>query len=459
MSTRHLGSMAVCLTLTTFCLVCACRMSPDKRRGESEGRTYAWERFSELTRKDEPAWMNSQLWKNKCDLGLGPSACKNSDRRQQLLDDTPQLVEQRASQSAARTRFASVFYDATHASPFILHGQPCGNPGEKKADCSCSGALADKSILECYVKLQQNIDFPEGSVVLKTMWEVLRRLPRNKVQVSADKNNSNIRVVENRDHDLVADPVEAWTDPITVDWSNAKCQEREYQPTESIPLDCFFSQYFDGKDPQVNDIRTGAAGNAIWHNAVVSGEPFYLVLVGVHMAVKDRPDWTWMTFWWTRALNTPPQGKSANIRQRHFAWDVTQSDALTNGLPQACFNPYLELPQLNGARSNCLYCHRRAVFSPNPQKAAHVLLGEAALTAAQPGTSEVDLAGGIHTGFLWSVTDHQDNSMRTQFLQILGPNDTSITPNFETIFRANMCDELSECNSGKSPNPVTSRPH
>jgi hypothetical protein len=126
----------------------------------------------------------------------------------------------------------------------------------------------------------------------------------------------------------------------------------------------------------------------------------WVILVGLHVMMKETQDWTWMTFWWhplpdsgvygeekpdqtvlkapwrnylanvTLSPETPREpppliaGKSPKVK------DACGQDVTVPSNAKICFNPFLELGLQNGELSNCMNCHKRAaypVISPDPR--------------------------------------------------------------------------------------------
>lgn len=115
-----------------------------------------------------------------------------------------------------------------------------------------------------------------------------------------------------------------------------------------------------------------------------------LILVGMHIVAKTRPEWLWTTFWWqgpdassgndwtcadaqrAEAIGTPP------LPWRNYAMDVTASfmrekpyldSGSACGVPKeiagrqeylATYNPFVEARVQNGLKSSCIDCHSRA---------------------------------------------------------------------------------------------------
>ncbi|HTZ20694.1 MAG TPA: hypothetical protein VMC06_07415 [Opitutaceae bacterium] len=167
----------------------------------------------------------------------------------------------------------------------------------------------------------------------------------------------------------------------------------------------------------------------------------YAVLVAMHVAGREIVRWTWQTFWWTPAPDTPPLPSSAataSLRPaqlqgapRHYAMafayamlspDQPNVGGANVGLAVYAYNPWLEahfapadlpdsVPGLAptgqatgnnyGVQSNCMSCHGRANYNP------------ARLTTAPrySGARYVDLhdpqfAGTLQLDFVWSLATH-----------------------------------------------------
>jgi hypothetical protein len=115
------------------------------------------------------------------------------------------------------------------------------------------------------------------------------------------------------------------------------------------------------------------------------------ILLGMHVATKETPDWVWATFWWHDhpgtgrfAAGRPPlEGPAA-----HYLMDVAYSgDA-------SCMNPWLEARFVDGVHSNCLTCHQRAA------------LGAADYLPVTHGTlarHDPYFAGKLATDFVWTL--------------------------------------------------------
>jgi hypothetical protein len=100
------------------------------------------------------------------------------------------------------------------------------------------------------------------------------------------------------------------------------------------------------------------------------------LLVGLHVATKNLPDWTWATFWWDNKPDCPPYGDhrpdSIGEPWKHYKMDIaldadipTERGAGPGAAtgPNVCFNPWLEGNLIEGTVSNCLACHQRATWN------------------------------------------------------------------------------------------------
>ncbi len=146
-----------------------------------------------------------------------------------------------------------------------------------------------------------------------------------------------------------------------------------------------------------------------------------LVLVGMHVATRELENWFWMTFWWH---DRPGEGPFAADRPselkgvwRNYLMNISydmDDPREPDGTPHIAYNPYLEGAMLDGVVTNCMTCHRRASWPPQPQ--VDVLLSDdlcyqrlLGLTvvrgqaAAQATYMNVPFDRLLKTSFLWSI--------------------------------------------------------
>jgi hypothetical protein len=171
----------------------------------------------------------------------------------------------------------------------------------------------------------------------------------------------------------------------------------------------------------------------------------FLILVGLHVATKVRPEWLWATFWWRDKEEEDgkpwPSGKSWTCvdAQRkeaigdlkapwsNYSMDVTASFKrakpavnvqegcgepanIGNGEQKvAMYNPFSEARFKNGLKSSCVHCHF-LVSTDLKLKADHGL----PLPPGMPftGRSVTEQEDHIRLDYLWSV---QRSLKRTYF--------------------------------------------
>ena len=101
----------------------------------------------------------------------------------------------------------------------------------------------------------------------------------------------------------------------------------------------------------------------------------YLILVAIHIATKEVPNWTWQSFWWSFQAPRGSDKEAIEPPFSNYEFDVGYSfdvpAANRHGLPRRMYNPYLEAefgadafskPGQLGIESNCMSCHRAAAW-------------------------------------------------------------------------------------------------
>ena len=130
----------------------------------------------------------------------------------------------------------------------------------------------------------------------------------------------------------------------------------------------------------------------------------HLVLVAMHFTTKEIPDWVWGTMWWHDQPDAGPFAKDRPAKVagvwKNYLMDVSFSMKLppeADGSANIVFNPWLEARFPNGANSNCMTCHQRAVW-PNPGSFLPITRG--GMAPADPF-----FARRTKVDFLWSIAD------------------------------------------------------
>jgi hypothetical protein len=131
----------------------------------------------------------------------------------------------------------------------------------------------------------------------------------------------------------------------------------------------------------------------------------YVALIAFHYTTKEIPDWVWSTFWWHDKPNEGPfaQDRTVHVKGvwRNYLMDTTFSmdtPAAADKGPNAAFNPWLEARFVDGTVSNCMTCHRRAVFSGNDTDFEFE-----PVTRGTPAKDDPRFPGATKLDFLWSL--------------------------------------------------------
>lgn len=145
----------------------------------------------------------------------------------------------------------------------------------------------------------------------------------------------------------------------------------------------------------------------------------YALLMAMHVTGKEIVNWTWQTFWWSPSINQPPFGDDRpssikppwnNYLLQTAYYMVTPPGTKKGGMPHLGYNPYLEANLefhfqppgqdsvvVRGVFSNCMTCHRKAVY-PFPKKNFYTMAGYIDKEDAEL------FAGSVKTDFLWSLS-------------------------------------------------------
>jgi len=139
----------------------------------------------------------------------------------------------------------------------------------------------------------------------------------------------------------------------------------------------------------------------------------YAALVGLHMTTREIPDWTWATFWWH---DNPTAGLFANDRPdkvsgvwRNYLMSVSYSMETPkepDGTAHIAFNPYLEGPFSNGITSNCMTCHRKAVWPTKRLAADNPLVNPFTVSRETLSLDAPMFKNRVASEYLWSIPLH-----------------------------------------------------
>ena len=138
-----------------------------------------------------------------------------------------------------------------------------------------------------------------------------------------------------------------------------------------------------------------------------------LVLIGLHIAAKQMPDWVWTTYWWKPVQLQEPadhaQRPPVLVRRspwNNYAMNISLSmnyPTDENGQRPAVFNPYVEGPNINnGTSSNCMTCHSGAAFPENPPIPGRNEVFKNKKSDTRPGPPSNAFELHIRTDYVWS---------------------------------------------------------
>lgn len=262
--------------------------------------------------------------------------------------------------------------------------------------------------------------FPATSVVLKTFWwpvkkDQLTPLPvwdRHPLNPPEDGNGyttfKRIVAVDPTRWDI---PDDDTTD--TVRFNNpTNAGEIISRPgSRVVSLERFFRFALTAGDAQeINHAINDQFKN--WFEREIR-EGDYAVLLGFHMTTREIPEWVWATYWWH---DRPTDGPFAADRPdkvtgvwRNYLMTVSYSMETpkeSDGTAHIAFNPYLEGPFADGIVSNCMTCHRKAVWPIKRIANDNPLVNPFTVSRGSFPLDSPMFRGRVTTDFLWSIPLH-----------------------------------------------------
>jgi hypothetical protein len=258
--------------------------------------------------------------------------------------------------------------------------------------------------------------FKEGSIVVKLIWELIPSDDRAFISFY-DANDQQFA----DDNGQSLNSVDRWQTYYSVNFNAlSKCtypQPSSSSKTKILPIsiNCFYFRRIRKNDTAAwNELSNDAKEIVLNETASPGSEDAYAVLMGVHVMrlTPQRPQWEWMTFYWTNQDNH--QGWKGPWR----FFNMKSTDALRNQAfkpHQAAYNPYLEGTSEDGLNANCLNCHSLAAYGGNASLAKAVDLAKYDLVPDARQATEIDyFTGAVQTGFIWSLSESQSESERAE---------------------------------------------
>jgi hypothetical protein len=384
-------------------------------------RAHAWALFAALTNAEGPDALRPPIWDSwytKCDVHLATCLPPSGDRsnKERLMRGFSIPTQDIESSALADTISASLQRDH-RLSPEAKHELENAIESKIKTDPQLASVLYNKPARDHilanhlyssdYLNIVLNARlqskspesereiavFPRDAVVLKTGWELI--LPSSKGLAQVDVWNPSVETTKDGGLATARD----WNKTVTIDTTREHdCRDGDYSEDEPIPIGCFYYFQIDKDVP-------------VWKNLVheINGSSEipdpryhpYALLMAVHVTTKEIGDWAWATFWWYNRASYPIYGcdrpRSSVLKGnkwRHFLMDTTLSAVTpleTDFGHKICFNRYMEEKMPHGMVSNCIQCHRRAVYNPRND-------------ASQCG-HDLQLSPGYQLGLLQRCTD------------------------------------------------------
>lgn len=171
---------------------------------------------------------------------------------------------------------------------------------------------------------------------------------------------------------VMVDPVGSLPVPASVELGGF-----EHINLTSVPLSKFYNVQVTKEEADLanTDFRIKSAATAVLGRPLQAGD--YILMTALHIATREFPPWVFTTFWWSdnAAANPlgkdmPPTGIKGAFRNYIMDFSYNINDPKTaDGKAPVAYNPWLELFQFGGTRSQCMACHARAAYGPKVQAA------------------------------------------------------------------------------------------
>ncbi|MGO9269064.1 MAG: hypothetical protein ACLQOO_02190 [Terriglobia bacterium] len=364
-------------------------------------RKHAWRLFGGLTKKvqggDGPVW---ETWYTRCEVFQYPCSdtehakCSATQRAPLFeLEEPLQLfpLSSTSPKSGPLTNVNVFNVGDSLIDMRLFNREACEHIRDSENplwDEKTLKALNDYFQAHSRPVAQREIpSFPANAMALKTMWRIIQP--------------DGTRTVKIWDPTSAGGP---WKS-VRIDISNPKGNRCVPPSSENVvPVSCFYyvavtpenvEQIHGNTDlpiDQIQNVKVGA----------------FAILLGMHVITREIPDWVWATFWWSDKPKWGPyaRGRPAYIRGvwQNYLMDTTL-DQITprehDGTANICFNPYLEGFDPAGRVSNCMQCHRRAVYGGRADATFDALRRE--ILADDPYFSINGPT--LKLDFIWSFTD------------------------------------------------------
>jgi len=381
--------------------------------------------FSELTHarpndsvRRNPAW-NS--WRTKCGVGLpddcsgpaGPSLTHPDFFAMEYPTQTihtyshvpldPIWQDAYFTAYARAPQLASVLFNPLAAESIRRH---------QLKDRSTLDSLIkdlDNSSFEGSDRHLPNGTFEEGSIAVKLFWELL---PSNGEQPLRVFDDSILQAADPTT--LTLPPVSSWQNTYKVNFKDSiPCPDSLPAFGQSIPISCLYSNHIKRTDAKaIRQLTKDARDVVLGDPSCIKSSDVYAILVGIHIMrlTRERPQWEWMTFYWTN------QDNQHNWKSPWRYFNLMSTDKLrSEAFPghQYAYSPYMEAI-IDGIHANCVNCHRLAAYSPQNNAGRATAAATLAAADPDPATRQTEeqqyFMESVQTGFIWNLSTSQNQA-------------------------------------------------
>jgi hypothetical protein len=244
-------------------------------------------------------------------------------------------------------------------------------------------------------------DFPREAVALKTVWWIVKRQGFTAMPIWDAELNPVLPT---------GNPPRTWKRCVAVDATRATippdetttmpCNGQPGKGTRVVALERFY--HFPLTQAQIDAMRKTAVDIP---NLSTATPGDFGALVAMHYTTKEIPDWVWATFWWHDQPDSNPFGAHRPVEVKEVWRNYVMAEAYSmdtpkeqDGSARAAYNPWLEARFVNGTVSNCMTCHRRAVFAGQATDDDFL-----PVTRGTPPANDPRFKGATAVDFLWSI--------------------------------------------------------
>lgn len=235
------------------------------------------------------------------------------------------------------------------------------------------------------------LEFPTDAIAVKAIWRLLPAVPGPNDIWLLPVYDDKVR------NPSAAYPPSKWERCVAIDFAGGDTGAKpdamlagERGPVKWVSIDRFFRVSLNAQ--QASEMNASPGDQAI--------------LVGLHVATKELPNWVWATFWWHDRPNDGEfaLGRPADVTRS--VWgnylmnvDFGRGEGTGDFLRRPVFNPWLEAGLKGGIASNCMSCHQQASLTSEFRSAPFTPIRSRPLPDTDPTFRDR-----IRTDFIWSLS-------------------------------------------------------